>query len=59
MFKQLYASLLNWYFKQIDSSKKREELVDKFLSSCPRKFSDKEYQEVRNKLLKLPLNLWG
>lgn len=53
-------NLLNWYLSKLDTKKKREEIVDSFLSSCPRKFSSKEeYQEIRNKLLSLPLNKWS
>lgn len=54
------TNLLEWYFSSIDSPEKRLELVDSFLDSVPRKFnSTEEKQEVREILLKTPLQYWG
>lgn len=57
--KEITIKLMNWYFSKIDSKKNRENLVDKFLTTCPKKFSEQEYKNIRSKLLKLPLNKWG
>jgi hypothetical protein len=56
--KAYLKALLNTFFGLIDSPKKRLALVDDYINNLPRKFSEKEKQILKEKLLKLPLNLW-
>jgi len=52
-------SRFNKYFSIVDSKQRRLELIDKYIEYLPRKFSEKEKQILKKKLLSLPLNKWG
>jgi len=58
VYKKHLIPLINTYFDLIDSDQKRQELVDLYVNSLPRKLSSKEKESLKEKLLNLPLAKW-